>query len=629
MLNALRRGAGTWVAKIFLGLLVLSFAVWGIADIFTGYGTTAIASVGDRDIEAEEYRRAFQLELQQLGERIGRPLSIAEARALGIDGRVLSRLLAEATLDEDADHKGLGVSEDYVAQAIVADPTFQDGLGGFSRANFERFLQANGIGEARYVRERAQREARRQIGEAVAGDVTVPGVLVDALRRFGDEARVLRYLVLTPQALPPLADPDEVTLASYYEANLAAFRAPEYRRIGVLTANPESVAASLAVPEEEIAAAYERQAAQFQAPERRALRQIVFDSPDAAQAARAEIEAGRSFEEIASGRGLSSADVDLGLLAREEIIDPAVAEAAFATEPGEVSQPVQGRFGTVLIAVDRVEPAATRPLEEVRDEIRNDLALRTAQDQSLDLLDQVEDDRAGGSSLQEIANNRGLQYREVAVDRQGRTPEGEPITDLPIAQDLLVQAFETDVGIETDPLQFGASGNLWFDVLEVTPARDRPLDEVRDEVLAAWRAEQTQERLRTEAESLVQRLQAGESLDAVAGERGQMIAASRPLRRSDTNTVLSPEAIQSAFARPEGGAGNAPTTDGTGRVVFVVSKVVAPQPAGEEGEEALRQQIAAGLADDLVGQYVVRQQERFGAQVNQGVLQQTLGLPAS
>src|SRR5690606_25454995 len=93
MLDALRRGATSWVAKILLGLLCFSFAIWGVADVFTGFGQGAIATVGEEQITSDRFQQAYQDELNAISEQIGRRLTPEQARAFGIDGRVLSRLV--------------------------------------------------------------------------------------------------------------------------------------------------------------------------------------------------------------------------------------------------------------------------------------------------------------------------------------------------------------------------------------------------------------------------------------------------------------------------------------------------------------------------------------------------------
>ena len=102
MLDALRRGAGTWVAKLFMVLLVASFAVWGIADIFRGYRGDTLVTIGKTEISGEQFRYELQTDMQQYGRQLGRPLTLPEARALGIDGQVLGRLISQASLDEKA-----------------------------------------------------------------------------------------------------------------------------------------------------------------------------------------------------------------------------------------------------------------------------------------------------------------------------------------------------------------------------------------------------------------------------------------------------------------------------------------------------------------------------------------------
>src|SRR5690606_18847763 len=178
------------------------------------------------------------------------------------------------------------------------------------------------------------------------------------------------------------------------------------------------------------------------------------------------------------------------------VADPAIAEAAFALEAGAVSDVVAGAFGPILVRVTAIEPAVVRPFEEVAQEIRRAMANDEANRILTDVHDAYEDARAAGESMAEAASRQRLKVVTIeAVDRSGKTPEGTILTDLPESNTLLREAFDTEVNVENPAISIGSMGFLYYEVEGVTPARERTLDEVRDQVVADWTSREADTRL--------------------------------------------------------------------------------------------------------------------------------------
>ena len=627
MLEALRRQTGGLIAKIFIALLVASFAVWGVADIFTGYRGQTLATVGDTEIPAEEFRFAFQSEMREASRQLGRSVSLDQARALGLDGQVLGRMIGEATLDNDAQEKRLGISDEAVARSITEDPSFRDSFGNFNRSYFDQILFANGLNEAGYVARQREALLRQQIARAVAASAGAPNVLVEAVHRFTEERRAIAYVVLSANQLEPIPAPDEVALTDHFEANKAQFRAPEFRKVEILAARPETIAETIEVAEEDIKASYELRGGSLSRPERREIQQIMFASSEEAAAAAQKIAEGADFLDVAKERGLSESDISLGLIEKSAIIDPAVRDAAFALSAGEVSEPVKGRLGTALLRAVKIEPGEEKTLEETRDQIRQELATKAAEIKVLDLYDAIEDERAAGAPFSEIAEKVGLPYRVFeALDSRGRDASGKAVADLPAAQDVVEVAFETDPGVELDAIQTVGGGFVWLNVVDVTPARDRSLDEVRDEVENAWRAEERSKQLAAKANALLERLNGGASLETVAQELKTVVTTTEPLQRNAGDSDLSQAAIQAAFATPEQGFASAQHQNGADRVLMQVRQVEVPEfdPSSDAGQR-IAQGVDASLANSLLNEYVAAKQERFGVSINQQSLRAVFG----
>lgn len=625
MLDVLRKSAAGWIAKLFIGLLVISFAIWGIADIFRGFGGNAVAQVGDTEIPAALFRTTYNRELQTLGRRMNRGLSAEQGVAMGLPGRVLGQLISEAALDEEARIRGLGISDETLARQIREDPNLTGGTGKFDRDSFRRLLANNEMTEDSYIRLRRAEELRQQIAGAITGGVVIPQAYLEAINRYSEEERVIRTITIGPDQVGEIAAPSDDDLTTYFDANKAQFRAPEYRKFSYIVVDPETVARPDDVSEDAIKAAYDAAGTRFKTPEKRRVRQIVFPTKEEADAAAAKIAAGGTFAEIMADRKLTDTDVDLGLVAKSELIDPAVGDAAFALADGAVSPVVKGRFGHVLVTVSDITPEQVQPLADVRDTLAKEIAEKTASRDVINLTNEIEDARAGGATLEEIAKRFSLKLVTVdGVDSSGKAPDKSDVT-LPKKADLLKLVFDSDVGIENDPLQL-TKGFLWYDVSEVTPARDRTLDEVRDEVVAAWKTQEYNTRVSAKATELLDQVKAGKSLDDVAQEIGVEVKESAALKRQTKDPSYPGGVIAAAFGGPEGHVASATGPDDT-RVILVVKSTTPPAFFEEAaGVPELKKALTGQLEASLMTQYIELLQGSLGVKVNQTVLQQSLGL---
>jgi peptidyl-prolyl cis-trans isomerase D len=624
MLNTMRKYATGWVAQILLGLLVLSFAVWGIADVFTGVGNHSVARVGNTDISSVNFDRAYRRELQTMSQRVGQQITPDQARMLGIPNQVLGRLVTEAALDDQANSLSIGVSKDMLIREIAEDPAFKGPAGTFDRNYFVSLLRNNGMSEDAYVVERRAQEKRQQIAESISGGATAPDAFAKALHQYQTEQRDIRYIVLPTSVVGEIAAPNADELTAYYNDNKADWRAPETRTISLVKVGPEEVARPEDVTDEDAQKAYDADKARFTTAETRHVFQIVFADESTAQAAADRLKAGEDFDAVLESTGKKLADVDLGVVTRDRLIDPAVAEAAFGLAPNSASDVVKGSFGPVIVRVTDVVPEAVKPFAEVKDELKQSLALGNARADINVLRDSIEDARAGGATLDEIATNNKLTVKKIVVDQQGKDAEGNAVADIPAQAELLKGAFESDVGIDNAAVPT-EDGYVWYSIVDINEAHDRPLDEVKDKVIEAWKKQSAADKLLAKANEAKDRLGKGETLDAVATSLG-LTAQSRTqlTRTSQPGDGLSTEALKAAFAGPKGSAAVAPGAQDGEQVVLQVAEVVETPYTPGQDNNPLTQQLADSMQNDLLQQYVSELQRQLGATVNQTVMQQII-----
>ncbi len=627
MLRGLRKASSNWLGKAVMaavvGFLVISFAIWGIGDIFRGFGRSTVAKIGRNELTVEQFRTLYNDRLQQFSRQLGRPISADQARSTGLDRVIVGQIFSEILLDERTRALGLALSDAEVAKLITNDPGFRGANGEFDRFRFEQTIRSAGYTEPRYVAEQRRQALRRELAGTIASGLDAPKAMVEALNRYQNEQRSIEYVLLDRALAGDIASPPPEVLAKYFEERKILFRTPEYRKLVIVSLIPSELARWIEISDADLKRAYEERRARYITPERRHILQVDFPNAGAASAAAERIAKGASFVDIAKELGKSEKDIDLGTLPKAAMIDRAVADAAFSLKEGEVSAPVQGRFGTVLVQVLKIEPEQGRPFDQVAGELRQELATARAKNDIFDLYNKIEDARAEGKSLAEAAANLKLEARTVELDRSGRDPAGAPVK-LPDAQRLLPAAFTTDIGVERDPLQF-EDGYIWYDVAGISPSRERSLEEVKDQVEARWREQEMATRLDAKATGMLDKLKAGETLAQVAAADHLKVEKLSGLKRGEASGPLAAAGVDAVFRTAKDGAGKADGAQAGEQIVFRVTDIVVPSldKASEEAKRAV-QSLNRGLSEDILAEYLAWLEREIGVTINQSALNQVI-----
>jgi len=616
---------GKTIMTILLGLIVVSFAVWGIGDVFRGFGSNKIASVGGATITPEEYRAAYQTNVQQYERQMKTNLTNAQAHAIGLDVQTLSRLVADKALDVQARSLGLAISDTTIAEAIRNEPTLKDASGAFNRDRFDQVLRDAGLSERGFIAEQRNTDLRQQIGVALVDGLTAPKALTAALARFDTQSRSIDYVTLPPAAAGDIAAPTAEQLQMFFNDRKASYRAPEYRAVNVLAVTPTGIAKPGAVTDADARALYDKvKDAQFGTPEKRHLQQLVFKTDADADEALAKIKAGASFDDIAKARNLSDKDIDLGDVTRAGVFDKAVSDAGFALAAGAVSDVVKGRFGAVIVRAVQITPAAVKPYEDVADLLKRQIAVDRAAGDVATIHDRIEDARVSGKSLGEAAHAVGLEARAIpAIDAQGLDKNGAPVEGLDDAVELLRAVFASDVGVDDQPVATKDRGFVWFEVTKVGAARDRGLEEVKEQVAKQWREAEIAKALTAKANDMVHKLDAGATLASLAEAEKLEVKSAADIHRRAGGGLDAP-VVAAVFNTSSTGAGSAAIAGG--RVVFkVTADSTPPVDPADPRVKALQARANAGLDDDVLSQYIDALQRQLGVVVNDNALQTAEG----
>jgi len=594
VLDALRRSSGSLVARILFALLVVSFAAWGIGDFLTpGRQDNVVATVGDASISAAEVERQAEGEIRRLREMLGARFDREQARALGLYNAVLARLIQEAVLDQAAQRAGLVVPDRALRAEIEATPTFRGAQGAFDRERFRQFLMTAGFSEAGYVDLLRRAMLRDALVEAAPVPPAAPKAAVDAVYRERFEKRSAETVLIRDDAQTAPAAPSDEEVAAFHSDNASRFTAPEYRALTIARMSVDEVAREIAVTEDDIRHAFETRAAEFDHPERRRLRQMVFADEGAAKRAAEALTKGGDFIQIARIEAkMDPSAVDLGLIARDQMPSD-LADPVFALAAGGTSEPLKSPLGWHIVQVVAVEPARKATLDEMRATLAKDVARDKAHDGLIGLANRFEDALGGGASLEDAAAKVGIRVLKISgVDARGNGPDGKPVASegLPPLDVMAQVAFSTEENSESPLTEMGDDGYFALRVDKVTPPALKPLDAVRGEVIAAWRARKLAELSKAAADAIAADARVADLKTAVA--KRNLAAGETGVIGRDGGGTLSQPVATALFGL--GAPGEVATVRGPDGYHLV--RLVAVHPADPAQDAAGVGKIAEDLA---------------------------------
>jgi peptidyl-prolyl cis-trans isomerase D len=624
MQSGLRRTVAKWTTVALFGLLIASFALWGIGDIFRGgaHGT-AVMQVGDAEISQNEFARTFQREFSRVRQRLGGELDIETAKSMGLVDQIVRQTITRELFTQQAKDMGLLVADEQVVQEIRQQPGFQNSTGGFDRHVFETTLRRAGYSEAQYIEEVRSNIHRQRLVEATTGGLRVPESLAATLYRYRNEKRVATYTEIERDSFKA-DEPSESELHTYYEENGDAFMAPAYREITLVHLKADDLLDEVQVSEEELREAYESRKSSLGSPERRHIEQIVFDDKAQAEAAAERAHGGEDFAAVAEDM-TGQAPIDLGASTREDML-PGLVDSVFALSEGDVSAPIETALGWHVVKVNKVEAGSSPSFDDARDQLRKELARDEAVNSLVELANRLDDSLAGGARLEEAAAEVGAELRHIpAISRDGNTPDGKAVENLPEKQTFLETAFDTPEGQQSLLRETAAGDYFVLRVDSVTPEQRQPFAEVEEKVRERFLRDARQEKARDLAQTIVKSVDGGVSLAQAAKTAGLQSQTSKPLGRRPS-PESSPAELAIAGALFELKPGEATTSDTEkGVVVAALSEIQAADPSAHPSEvETLRQQVAQSMRNDLLSQFANSLQQMHEVQVNRGRLEQVV-----
>ncbi|HXY57484.1 MAG TPA: SurA N-terminal domain-containing protein [Methylocystis sp.] len=631
MFDGLRVISQNWLGRgimaLVLGFMVVSFAIWGIGDVFRGFTSQRLVKVGGGEISVETYRSAYQNELRRLQQRLRRAVTNDEARRAGLDQQVLERLITDATLDARAKGLGLATSDEEVQRQLKTEKVFQGPNGQFDPERFKQIVNDAGYSERSFLVEQKAVVLRKAITDSITSGLEAPRLMLEAIHRFRNETRSIDAFLLPASAIGATIEPSDEEIKKYYHQWETAFRAREYRRLTILADTAAAIAKTEDVPEADVRKLYDEVKGQrYGTAEKREVSQIVFKTEAEAKEALEKLKGGLSFEALAKERNLTPKDVDLGLVAQSDFGDAKVAASVFAPPAPGYAEIAATPFGYAVSQIRKIQPAVLiKTFEQATPELRLEIAAKKTAPEVRRLHDAIEEQRGAGKSLAETAQATGLKTRDIDwVDDLGRDKAGKPVVaDIPGGQELLKAAFASDKGVDNEAVATRDGGYVWFDVTDIEQSRQKNYDEVKGEVVAAMKRDAEQKALTTKANELVEQIRGGKPIDNLSGELGLPLRHIADVRRANRPDYSASTIVQ-FFEQPVRGAGATPIEGG--QLVFqVISAATPPFDPNSAEMQSLKQQLKPAIENDVLEQYVGGLEKAYNVDINQKALQAAVG----
>lgn len=572
---------------IIIGLLFVGLLGFGAGGLSGTIRT--IGSVGEKPISVAQYQRALNSQIRAFEAQVGSPLSFVQAQALGLDRQVLNAVVSERTLDNEAATLGISVGDDRVRQEVLQVPGFRGLSGEFDREAYRSALQRSGQTESEFETSIREEVARTLLQGAVVEGVSAPAIYAETLAKYIGESRAITWATIRADDLTaPVPGPTDADIQTYYDENPDAFTAPEARDITFAWMTPAMLQDQVTLDADAVRALYDERITEFVRPERRLVERIVYGDQAEVDAALAQLADGSAdFEALVTARGLTINDADMGDVAKADLGD--AGDAVFAAEPGEVVGPFPTPFGPALFRMNAILAADETTFEEAEPDLREELAAARARRVIEDAREGINDLLAGGARIEDLVEQSDMQMGTITWSTDVR--DG-------IAAYESFQAAAATIAEGAFPELFDlADGGIFTLRLDgITPPAVKPLDDIRDEVAAAWQEARVQQAVMAQAEA------AAAAIDETAGfdTQGLVALSETDLTRRSFVEGTPPGFITRVF---ELAPGEITTIDAdTFGIVVRLDDITVPAADDEAiaaDVEVVSQSASAGIAQDI------------------------------
>ncbi len=616
MLQSMRQLAHSWVFKGLMMLLVVSFGIWGIGDMFRGNTLhNSVAKAGAVNITVQEVTHTFEQNLARARQMFAPDMTAQQAKQMGMVEGAMNDLIESSLFDQDLQRLGIEADDRAVFALLVNDPQFKDKDGKFDKKILQNMLAGARINEREFLNQQRKELANRQLIGAFTALPPASPVVVDALYKARGQKRIFDIATVDSANENGTSTPDDKTLRDFYQANPKPFTAAEIRGITIATLSTDAIAKDINISDEQVQKEYDTKGDQLKEPEKRDLLQVILQDEDKAKAVAAAAKASGNLVSAAKPTGrevipLNGTD--------ESGLPTEISKPVFALQQAGVTDPIKTALGWHVIQVRKIIPAGMPKFDAIKESLRQKMKDDQASDTASRLVNQLDDELGAGHGLEDMAAAMKLRLVKIpALTAAGKTPDGKDPAELPHKEDVLKSAFSQNNG-ESSPVMDDRNGN-YFVVRtdDVTPSRVKPFEQVKSDVIVAWKKQEQAKRAEADAETVAKSLREGKSAAAV---KGVEMRSSKPISMLGDNDPSLPKTALPQMMKLRKGEVTIIPDSGKYLVVRLASVTEAPSTKDESTDGKITNEVNGNASKELADQYIKYLRVIFPVTIHQGAL---------
>lgn len=627
MISAFRRSLDHWVVRGFFLLMVVAFVIWGVGDVLRQIffnSPTWVAKVDGQTIEGQQFQAEFQRAMSQAARNLPQGQE-PTAKLRGQVGEiVLQRMITEAALRHDLRRLRVVTPDAAVRSVVFAMPQFHDSSGKFSSQVMASLLANNGLSQDQFLENVRQQLTQQQLLQAVAAGAWPSKTESKTLFEAEYEKRSATTAEFPIESTPAPAPPSEAELKRWYANHPWDYRAPEYRKIQAVLLSPETLASQIQITDADLHAAYEQSKAAYVTPAKRTAE--VITAPDEAKAKALAGQWSGSADwktmQAAAGKAGGSA-VELNDATERMFPDPALAKAVFAASPNAVTGPVKGALAWYVLKVTQATAGSSKSFDDVKQQLRDRILAAKATDLMYERANKLDDLLGNGTPMDKLPGNLGVAGVTGTLDANGNNLQGSPapIPGPPALREAVIQAaFKVHPGdlpqmVEVHTPSTGGIAYYAINVEQIIPAKQKPFDTVKQQVVGDWTDHQREHAAEVAATKMLTALNGGQSFADAATVAGVKVQTTPLVTRSETAQGMPPELQKVLFGLKKGEPAMVETPNSF--VVAEPAQIIDPALESDPTDyDRLETLLEQSMQRDLAGIYTETLRMRANPQVN-------------
>ncbi|MGA9659940.1 MAG: SurA N-terminal domain-containing protein [Asticcacaulis sp.] len=627
MLTVFRNFTKSWVFKIIMGLLIASFAVFGLSDVFNKMGADNVVTAGDRKITAADFKSRYDTFKKNYPEQNqGQTFTNEEFVAAGQHVRMLNELADQTAFSAWLDSLGVRPSAKMIVADIAKIPAFFNSVTGrFDKDTYTQLLRQNNLTETSFEESISDEIAAQQFLSSIAAGFKAPRIYAAAEAATAMQNRDASFFVISDRNITMPSPPTDADLKTFYQSRLTQLQMPEIRTASIVQFSPQAYMQDIKVDEDALQKMYKDRLAMLATPETRSFTVITAQNAKDATAISEALKGGQTPQDAAKAHNGQVITYDSK--PQSEVTDAKIASAAFAMKSGDTSGAVQGSLGYAVIKMGDIKIGSTPSFDSVRAQLADEYVKEQAANRVNKDSNAFSDAMRAGDDFAATAAKLGLKVHQLdPMTAQGKT--SNPQADYSKFATLVKDIFDlSSVGSASDVEEMGEGQYFAVRLDAIKPAGAPPLDEIKGELAQYWMADKVSTAITAKAEEVMARLNKGESFSAVAASLGAKIETRKGMNRATVQQANLPEALVGRiFVAKAGDHFSVPLNQFNVAIGQLDAVQQADIKAANSMASVVRTQISQEIAKDLALTARSQARTQIKTTINPRVAEVTLGI---